>query len=338
MSEDEAPTVTVLLPFRDAGATLPEAVESILSQRGPELELLAIDDGSEDGGDAWVEERSRGERRLRLLRARGHGIAAALETGRETARGRFLARMDGDDISLPGRLAAQVDALEAAPRVAALGGRVEAFPEEAIADGLRLYLRWQNSLITPDDHRRELFVESPLCHPSVMMRAEALEQVGGYRSGNFPEDYELWLRLASAGWELAKLPRVLLRWRRHAEQTTFRDPRLGLDRFRAVKALYLAPILRADERPVAIWGAGQTGKRMARALEGEGIRAARFVDVAIKKIGRVARGVPIVAPDALEPGREQIVVAVGARGARARIRAHLDQAGFREAVDYICAS
>jgi hypothetical protein len=247
--------------------------------------------------------------------------------------------MDADDLSLPGRLRAQVDALDADPTLGALGTRVEAFPEHAVAEGMRRYVSWQNALITPDDHRRQIFVESPLCHPSVMLRAEALARVGGFRDGPFPEDYDLWLRLDATGFGLAKLPRVLLRWRHRPGRATLLDPRYARERFVELKAPHLARRLASKARPVDVWGAGPTGKRLARALERCGVRAERFVDIDPRKIGGRARGAPVVAPDRLyEPGRHWVVVALGARGARDLARAALDLAGHREGKDYLCAS
>src|SRR5262249_44309457 len=121
-------------------------------------------------------------------------------------------------------------------------------------------------------------------------------------------------------------------------RTTFADPRCGLDRLRALKAPHLARRLRSLGRPLVVWGAGQTGKRMARALEPFGLSAQAFIDVDPKKIGRTARGAPVVAPDSLNRGRATLVVAVGAAGARDQVRAWLDSAGFVEGNDYLCAA
>lgn len=332
------PRISVLLPFRDAAPTLAEAVDSVLAQGGPELELLAIDDGSHDEGPALVSERARLDPRLRLLEAGGVGIARALELGRAMARAPLLGRMDADDVSLPGRFAAQVAMLEADPSLAAIGTRVEAFPAAALGDGLRRYVAWQNALATPAEHRRDLFVESPLCHPSVLMRADAVADVGGYRAGDFAEDYDLFLRLVAAGHGLAKVPRTLLRWRHREGRATFSDPRMAPERIRALKALHLAPLLRAEPRRLVIWGAGRTGRRLARALEAHGAHAAGFIDIDPDKIGRRARGALIEPPESLDPSRDHLVVAVGAQGARALIRAALERAGFREGEDYLCAA
>jgi len=91
------------------------------------------------------------------------------------------------------------------------------------------------------------------------------------------------------------------------------------------------------QRPVAMWGAGPTGKRLARELERHGVRTARFIDIDPRKIGRVRRGVPVI--DRRDVDREHVVVvAVGARGARDLVRADLLERGFVEGRDFIAAA
>src|SRR5262249_44992842 len=155
----------------------------------------------------------------------------------------------------PDRLRLTLETLAADARLAAVATRAEAFPHGAVGGGLLRYVTWQNSLLTPEEHARQLFVESPLCHPSVILRADALAAVGGWRDGPFPEDYDLWLRLDAAGWSMAKRPEVLLRWRHHAGRSTFADPRYSLDRLRDVKAPHLARRVQSLGRPLAVWGA-----------------------------------------------------------------------------------
>jgi glycosyltransferase involved in cell wall biosynthesis len=333
------PEVSVLLPCRDAEDTIAEALESVLAEHDVALELIVVDDGSRDQSAEVTAAIAAGDPRVRMVRTPRVGIGRALQTAVQAARAPLLARMDADDVSLPGRLRAQLTALRANPALAAIGTRVEAFPEYAVAEGMRRYLCWQNGLLAPEDHRRQLFVESPLCHPSVMLRADALAKVGGYRDGPFPEDYDLWLRLDAAGFALAKLSAVLLRWRHRPERATLRDPRYARRRFLELKAPYLARRLAAYARPVDVWGAGPTGKRLVRALESCGVRAARFIDIDPRKIGGSARGAPVVPPEQLRaPGEHWVVVALGARGARDLVRSALDALGHREGEDYLCAS
>jgi glycosyltransferase involved in cell wall biosynthesis len=329
--------ISVLMPFRDAGDTIEEAASSILAQRGPALELVAIDDGSRDDGAERIRSLARGDARIVIVASGGRGIAGALACGLAAARGDLVARMDADDVALPGRLARQAELLSEDPRLGAVGTRVE--PLGDCGEGMRRYIAWQNGVVTPSEHVRELFVESPLCHPSVLLRRDALDDAGGWRDDvAWAEDYDLWLRLDARGWQLAKVPHVLLLWRQRPGRATFSDPRYARERFVEARAFYLAPKLLSAARPVAVWGAGPTGRRLARALERCGARAARFVDIDPRKIGRTARAVPITAPESLRRGEHTIVVAVGARGARALVRAHLVERGFVEGTDFVCAA
>src|SRR5262249_23262282 len=246
--------------------------------------------------------------------------------------------MDADDLCHPDRLALQVAALLADPSLGAVGTRVQAFPDDSVKNGMRRYVDWQNSLVTSFDHAREIFIESPLCHPSVVLRRSALDAVGPWREGPWPEDYDLWLRLDAAGFGLAKVPETLLRWRHHAGRATFSDPRYAPKRFRQAKAPHLAKRLRSLGRPIAIWGAGPNGRRLARALEAHAIRADFFVDIDPCKIGRSARSRPIVAPETLRRGTHTVLGAVGSLGARDLIRAQLESHGFIEGTDSLFAA
>jgi hypothetical protein len=163
--------------------------------------------------------------------------------------------------------------------------------------------------------------------------------VGGWRDGDFPEDYDLWLRLAAAGGLLANVPRLLLDWRESPARATRRDPRYALARHVALKVAHLRGTVLSRRREVALWGAGDTGKAFADALAREGISVPLFVDVDPRKIGRRTRGAPVVGPDEAHRARGlPLLVAVGAPGARPLIRAELARQGFVELRDHWCVS
>ena len=111
---------------------------------------------------------------------------------------------------------------------------------------------------------REVFVESPVCHPTFAMRTAVLRQLGGYREGPFPEDYDLVLRIHRAGLGIRKLPFVGLSWRHADGRLTFRDPRYSVDAFRELKITHLLPILGLETRPIVLWGAGRDGVSRTR--------------------------------------------------------------------------
>ncbi len=330
------PLLSVVMPVRDAEATLPEAVESVLAERAVDLELVVVDDGSRDGGPHWLARRARGEPRLRLLGSDARGVAAALQAGLEAAQGEFVARMDADDVCLPGRFTASLARFEQEPGLDLVAVQVEPWPPPVTGLGLRRYVAWQNGLRSPAEHTRERFVEAPVCHPAVTFRTETVRRLGGYRSGPFPEDYELWLRMLRAGCRFAKVPRMLLRWRHQPQRTTFTDPRCAPERLVQLKARFLVPWLGSGRW--ALWGAGPSGKRLARAMEALGRPPDRVVDVAPARQGRRLRGLPVEAPETLDPRREKVVVAVGLPSARRLVRRALVGLGYREPLDAVFAA
>ncbi len=333
------PRVSVLLPVYNAAATLHEALESLAAQTLRDFEIVVVDDGSTDATPRVLAAWAQRDPRLRVLRRPHAGIVAALQAGLAACRAPLVARMDADDVALPERLAAQMAFLESHPQVAVVGSQVEAFPAEAVREGLRRYLAWQNALLTDADIRREIFIESPFTHPSVTFRREAIRAVGGYQDSGWPEDYDLWLRLYLAGARFAKLPQVLLRWRERPDRLTRSDPRCSLENFLRAKAHYLARGPLADRDAVFLWGAGMMGRRLGRWLLREGVPLRAYLDIDPKKIGRTRQGRPIHPPEALPSlwtaaRRPALIAAVGAEGARPLIRARLQALGLREGEDW----
>jgi Glycosyltransferase like family 2 len=137
---------------------------------------------------------------------------AALQAGIAACRAPLVARFDADDLMARRRLELQQRALTQAPELAAVGCHVRLFPRAHLREGRLGYERWLGSIRTPEDLAREAFVECPIAHPSMMIRREALSEFG-YRELGWPEDYDLVLRLLSAGRKLAVVPTRLLHWR-----------------------------------------------------------------------------------------------------------------------------
>jgi len=187
-----------------------------------------VDDGSTDGTPAILARLGRARPPRRDRRGPGEGIARALGRGLLRCDGEIVARMDADDVAHPTRIARQLAALAEAPGLAAVGSAVSLFPRREVKDGMRRYAAWLNALTTPDLVRRDLFVEAPLVHPAAAIRRSALEAVGGWRDGPFPEDYDLWLRLAEAGGALSNVSAPLLAWRESPGRLTRTDPRYAL--------------------------------------------------------------------------------------------------------------
>jgi glycosyltransferase involved in cell wall biosynthesis len=330
MTSRREPDVSVVMPVRHAHAHVDDAIRSILAQRLSPLELLVIDDHADRATRARLAAWRRADSRVRLVDVRGSGLVDALNTGLADARGPLVARMDADDVAHPDRLLLQRAFWRTRSNLTVVSCYVESFPRSELGEGYRIYERWLNALREPDEIAREIFVESPLAHPSVLFDRRAVIAAGGYRDDGGPEDYELWLRLHAAGHRFAKVRSVLHYWRDHSSRLSRVDARYARDRFIDTKARYLAVAL--GERRTFVWGAGRIGRRLARHLLARDVRIEAFVDVDPRKIGRRAHGRPVLAPDALPAAGDGAIVlaAVGSRHARALIRTRLRRAGYVE--------
>jgi glycosyltransferase involved in cell wall biosynthesis len=303
-----------------------------------DFEVIAVDDHSTDDTLHGLQAIARRDRRFRILRSSRPGLVSALNLGLERARSDYVARMDADDRMHPRRLALQYGYLERHSHVCALGSRVKIFPEETITEGLRAYIRWLNGCISEDAIARDIYLESPLAHPSVMFRRRAIIEAGGYAEGPFPEDYELWLRLSANGMVLAKLPQTLIEWRDSACRTSRLDPRYSRDAFDRLRARYLKndPRLLRNRERLAIWGAGRNTRKRVRHLLEAGYRPIAWVDIDPRKIGNAIDGVPVVDPEWLaRAGRPFVLSYVAVHGARECIEAELDRLGYRKGTDYL---
>ena len=209
-----APIVTVLMAVFNGEKYLREAIDSVLTQTFGDFELLIVNDGSTDGSRAIVE--SYGDSRIRLIDNETNlGLARSLNRGLAVARGRYVARLDADDVSEPERLARQAEFMERHPDVVLLGSWHTLIDEHSKEIGRR----W-----VPCDHfpiRWMLEFICPFAHSAVMIRRTALLTESYDESFEYAMDYDLWLRLAERG-RVANLNQFLMRYRVSPDSMTAR--------------------------------------------------------------------------------------------------------------------
>ena len=333
------PETSVLLPCYNAAATLSEALDSLQAQTFPDFEIICIDDGSTDKTLGILQDYAQQDSRFVVLAEPHRGVVGAANRGLEACRGEIIVRMDADDRSHPERIQKQRDYLQDHPNVAVVSCLVEGFPAEAVGEGFQLYYDWLNSLISPEDIAREIFVESPIANPSAAFRRAWMRDLGGYREQGWPEDYDLWLRFYLAGAHFAKVPEVLLYWREHPGRLTHVDSRYSVENFLRAKAHFLAKGPARNRDAVIVWGAGMTGRRLSKHLEREGLPLKAFVEVDENKIGREKRGRPIISSGELldvwgKYTNPILLTAVRARSAAPLIRSTLEKLGLVEGWDW----
>ncbi len=330
------PRVSILLPVRDAVATLPVALASVQRQTWIDWECVVVDDGSVDGSRVHVARTIDGDARMRWIDRPARGIAAALNAGLDACRGELIARMDADDVMHRERLAVQVAAIER-QALDGVGCHVRLFPSRDVGHGMREYAEWLNGIRCDADVKRDALVECPLAHPTWTFSRECFD--GGYRHFDGPEDYELLLRILSRGLRIGTVARRLLAWRRGRVRSSVVDPRYAQERFIEVKAEHLVRGFLAGVERYVLWGYGDTGRALCRALRARGRLPDHVIEVHPGRIGQTIGGAPVVRPEALRVlPRRPIVVSVARARPRSEVRRALDAMGFVELRDYVCAA
>ena len=330
--------MSILLPAFNAQATIASSLRSIVKQTFTDWECLVINDGSSDATADIVRKYAQDDPRIRVLDSVHIGLVAALQIGIEHCQGRYIARMDADDLMHSMRLEKQFEAMSKNPALDAVSCHVRLFPRESLGKGLKDYEAWLNSLQNEDMIRRDAFIECPTAHPSLMFRADVLRHFG-YREKSWAEDYDLVLRMLMDNRKIGTVPERLLCWRNGANRKSMTDPSCSVEQFTQCKAHFLSEKFLAANKEYILWGYGRTGKALARALLQLGHRPSHIVEIHPGRMGNKIMGALVVPPDALPAlPKKPIVVSVARANPRGQVRQALTLMGFVETQDYFCAA
>ncbi|TWT33696.1 Hyaluronan synthase [Posidoniimonas corsicana] len=318
--------IAIVIPARNAAATVGRAVRSMLDQTVHDVEVVVVDDGSTDQTAAAAQ--AIDGTRLRVIRQPHRGVAAAANAALAATSAPLVARMDADDYSHPTRLARQLELLERR-QLDVVGCQVNIVDEAGRPiDNLRRYQRWINEeTATPEQILALRFVEYPLANPTLLARREFFEL--GYREGAFPEDYDLMLRGAAAGMRFGKAAEPLLDWIDHDRRLTRSHERYTPEAFDRCRRTHLLAGPLAGVSSVDLAGVGQTGKPWLRWLQSEGLTVRRAYDINPRKHGAVIHGVRVDDPQQMPPADgTPLLIAVGSEGARGVITPDLLARGY----------
>ena len=327
MNGQSLPLVSVVLATRDAASFLGASARSILAQTVRDLELVVVDDGSRDETPALLA--ALDDPRVVVIRnEEPSGLASALNLGFERARGRYIARMDADDVALPRRLELQLARLRASPAVAVVGTSVaELDPDDRVG---AIHLLPSGVAVT---RWRSLF-GTPFFHPSVVVDRTVLEEHGlrydaGYDAGDAStEDYELWSRLLDVA-DGDNVAEPLLLYRRHGAQASVRRKEHQLELRRTIamrRILAVAPSL-GSEGAESAWLVGDA-RAVPAGQEADAVDA--YLELLAAFAGRPERAVRV--PAARSVARVAFHAAGGAKVAILRRALAVDPALAAHAV------
>ena len=197
-----SPQVSVVMSVYNGAESLRDSVESLLSQEGVDLELIIVNDGSTDTSASLLDSFAAADARIRLLHQTNQGLTRALINGCAVARGKYIARQDCGDWSLPGRLRAQLQAMQSHPEAAMVScsTRFVGPNLEPLYDVTLTEAEAATGLKTLELIR----LRGPAHHGSTLFRRDLYERVGGYREQfYFAQDLDLWTRMVEHGRHVA---------------------------------------------------------------------------------------------------------------------------------------
>lgn len=328
------PMISILMPFRNTSSFLRECLESILAQSEDNWELLAVNDHSTDKSEAILEEFSTKDHRIKLYSNEGMGIIPALRTAYAKANGEFITRMDSDDIMLPGKLEVLLSNLKAAGPGHLAAGMVKYFSSRGISNGYARYEKWINGLTKKGVNFQEIYKECVIPSPCWMVFREDLDKSRAFIPNRYPEDYDLTFRFYKNGLKCIPCDKILHKWRDYDTRTSRTSEHYAQQYFLDLKLHYFLKLNHEPNRDLAIWGAGNKGKTIAKVLKSEEITFYWLCDNP-NKIGKKIYGVEMLHFEELKHlHNPQSIITVANASAQIMIRDYLKKLEQKTMIDY----
>ena len=295
------------MPVKNAAQYLNECLESIINQDFIEWRLIAINDHSTDSSEEILRKYEAADKRISVHKNTGQGIIDALSQAEELASHEFITRMDADDLMRPNKLSKLLELHDGSEMIST--SYVQYFAAGGIGDGYAKYEQWLNSLIDANTHYQEVYKECVLPSPNWLMKRSTLQNLGGFKSLEYPEDYDLCFKAYSRNIPIKGVQEVLHDWRDYSERTSRNDDNYKDNAFLPLKVKYFKALDHNPTKKLALWGAGKKGKKIAQLLMESELEFDWITDNP-KKLGVPIFGKSLIPRSAINNDNTQIILAV----------------------------
>ncbi len=329
------PIISIIMPVQNTEAYLKVCLDSIIDQSYQAWELIAVNDHSTDLSKKILQSYAKQDDRIKTIDNPSSGIIAALVHGHKACSGRFICRMDSDDIMAPTKLNELLGPLleHGAGHVASCGTVYfsEAFQ---LGNGYKRYADWINGIVESGDYWSDVYKECVIPSCCWMVHRSDFESIGGFNSNQYPEDYDLCFRFYQAKFQIIGVNRPLHRWRDRADRISRISDIYKDNRFFDLKVDYFLAIDHQESRPLVLWGAGKNGKDLAKRLIHRGIDF-HWVCETSSKIGKDIYGIRMKGIDSFPQFKNpQIIVAVSSPKDQQLVRSKLRALSETCALDF----
>ena len=326
--------VSILTPFKNTAQFLPECIESILGQSYENWELIAVDDHSSDDSQDVMQSYAQQDSRIQVFKNEGQGIIAALRLAYSKSQGKFITRMDSDDVMFPHKLKVLKSKLEKSGKGHIAIGQVKYFSEQGISDGYSRYEKWINGLTAKGNNYDEIYKECVIPSPCFMVYRDDLTDCDAFQPDRYPEDYDLTFRFYQQGIKCLPCDQLLHYWRDYPTRTSRTHIHYANNTFLAIKLYYFLLLDYDSQRPLTLWGAGEKGKFIAKGLIEKGIPFHWICDNP-KKIGHKIYRQEMKGVSFLQAMRQpQSIITVANKHSQEEIKIHMAERGHQPVKDY----
>ncbi|MDG1840859.1 MAG: glycosyltransferase family 2 protein, partial [Crocinitomicaceae bacterium] len=260
--------ISILIPFKNTAPFFRECIDSILEQSHSDFEIIAVDDHSED--DSLDIIMSYSDKRIQVFKNEGIGILPALQTAQKHATGKFITRMDADDVMPKDKLSFLLDALKQKGQGNVATGMVQYFGKEKVSEGYKKYENWINKVCTKNTFYEEIYRECVVASPNWMMHKEDFDLISGFKEIQYPEDYDLVFKWKKAGLQIHGIKQITHLWREHKNRTSRTNIHYQQASFFKLKTSHF---LRENKnKNIVLLGAKKKGRIIAKILTSQNIK------------------------------------------------------------------
>lgn len=315
--------ISILMPFKDEELYIEEAVLSVLNQTYTNFHLILIDDHSCDNSLQIVKSLALKDNRMTVMSNLGIGIIEALKAAQEQAYGKYITRQDADDLMPKDKLEVLKNQLDRYGQGHISTGKVKYFSDHDLGNGFKNYENWINELSSKQSHYEQLFKECVLVSSNWLMYLSDFEKISGFTPATYPEDYHFVFRLYESKFKIVSVDNITHLWRDHPKRASRNLEEYKDQKFFKLKVSYFKKFY--SSKNIILWGAGKTGKKLAKELIAQNIPFS-WVTNNEKKIGKIIYTVPISPLERLtQISDPYVIISVTQRGAMGSIKAFLKE-------------
>ncbi|OPJ54847.1 glycosyltransferase [Clostridium oryzae] len=324
--------VSVIMPVYNNEKYLCESIESILNQTYKNFEFIVIDDGSSDDSHKIINGYASRDNRIIVISREHKGLVYSLNEGINMASGKYVARMDADDISMPARLEKQVNYLDKNKSTDILGTFIEAFGD--VDDNEKNTCNRAFNFQIDEENIVEISLKgTPIAHPSVMFRSDCIRSLGGYDElYKYTEDYELWIRALNYGYQIKNIQEKLLKYRIHNGSKSVLDSKNKERDNEIIKCKLKYVTFINNVTNYIIWGASNGGNMLYSVINESfnNMKLCAYID---KYKGGEFNGVKIVHPDKISDIKFDYIF-IATQPGKEEAEIYLNNLGYKRTYDY----